>query len=217
MFTSSRIAKASAWLSATATFAGLAIGGQAQATVFDLNLTGTVANATTSSFDIGATHYDRWILSLDGLTPFTLAQGDEIKVNVQLDQSVTIPGATTLMVTTLALESILNEPVATDGTVQFFNGGAAGSSWTGSSLGALVGSYVGAGATPVTFDQLFADFTVTQLSDPSADVTGSLLYYTLFSPAPGAPEPATWAMMLAGFGLAGSLLRRRSVAVGRTV
>jgi hypothetical protein len=31
--------------------------------------------------------------------------------------------------------------------------------------------------------------------------------------APGVPEPATWAMMMAGLGLAGGLMRRRATKV----
>ncbi len=33
------------------------------------------------------------------------------------------------------------------------------------------------------------------------------------NPAPGVPEPTTWAMMLVGFGGLGCLLRRRRVAL----
>ncbi|MBT2186741.1 PEP-CTERM sorting domain-containing protein [Sphingobium sp. H33] len=32
-------------------------------------------------------------------------------------------------------------------------------------------------------------------------------------PTPGVPEPATWAMMIGGFALAGVAMRRRKVAV----
>ena len=36
----------------------------------------------------------------------------------------------------------------------------------------------------------------------------SQLVITTFTPTPGIPEPATWAMMILGFGLAGGLLRK---------
>jgi hypothetical protein len=35
----------------------------------------------------------------------------------------------------------------------------------------------------------------------------------IFEPPGGVPEPATWAMMIVGFGAAGSVLRRRYAAV----
>ena len=39
---------------------------------------------------------------------------------------------------------------------------------------------------------------------------GSQFVINTFTPTPGVPEPATWAMMIAGFGLVGSALRRRA-------
>jgi hypothetical protein len=36
------------------------------------------------------------------------------------------------------------------------------------------------------------------------------------TPVPGVPEPATWAMMIIGFGLLGGLLRRRRRTAGET-
>ncbi|MBL8771114.1 MAG: choice-of-anchor A family protein [Phenylobacterium sp.] len=54
-----------------------------------------------------------------------------------------------------------------------------------------------------------ADWNVTQINNVR-DGTG------LFNSPPGAvPEPATWALMIAGFGLAGAALRRRYAAFAR--
>jgi hypothetical protein len=45
--------------------------------------------------------------------------------------------------------------------------------------------------------------------------TGTITYNTGYVTVPTAvPEPATWAMMIAGFGLAGAALRRRRAAAG---
>lgn len=47
------------------------------------------------------------------------------------------------------------------------------------------------------------------------DVQGdghNLVGFSINGPAPVVPEPATWAMMLAGFGLAGGMMRRRKVS-----
>jgi hypothetical protein len=41
------------------------------------------------------------------------------------------------------------------------------------------------------------------------DDAGQLVIRT-FTPTPGIPEPSTWAIMISGFGLAGTALRRRS-------
>ncbi len=65
---------------------------------------------------------------------------------------------------------------------------------------------------------LFADFshTVHTYIDPVAggpDVIGQSGHdYASPKATTGVPEPATWALMLAGFGLAGSALRRRTAA-----
>ncbi len=42
---------------------------------------------------------------------------------------------------------------------------------------------------------------------------GSQFVITTFTPTPGVPEPASWAMMIAGVGLAGGALRRRSAKI----
>jgi hypothetical protein len=50
-----------------------------------------------------------------------------------------------------------------------------------------------------------AQFTFNTNFNPSADIVIDQVYLV----AGGVPEPATWAMMLVGFGFAGSALRRR--------
>lgn len=48
---------------------------------------------------------------------------------------------------------------------------------------------------------------------PNGDNTYSTLHVTYTDQADGAPEPASWALMIAGFGLAGAALRNRRRAV----
>ncbi|MEO8811408.1 MAG: PEPxxWA-CTERM sorting domain-containing protein [Caulobacteraceae bacterium] len=59
----------------------------------------------------------------------------------------------------------------------------------------------GTGGDGVAFQDFFG--ARTQLPNDLA--------FTLEGSAPGVPEPAAWAMMLVGFGLAGAALRRRAV------
>jgi hypothetical protein len=56
----------------------------------------------------------------------------------------------------------------------------------------------------------FADPPVASIFDSSGDVS----FASVFLPA-GVPEPATWAMMLLGFGAAGAMLRRRPSVVAK--
>ena len=67
------------------------------------------------------------------------------------------------------------------------------------------------------------DYTIT--IDPST-ITGQQTQDFVYSfrggrllgaPAPGVPEPATWAMMIAGFGLAGAAARSRSRVAARAI
>jgi hypothetical protein len=48
---------------------------------------------------------------------------------------------------------------------------------------------------------------------PYPPQTYDLAYQVLSDATPGVPEPATWAMMIAGFGMAGGALRRRRALV----
>ena len=57
------------------------------------------------------------------------------------------------------------------------------------------------------------DFTMRGLVD-GATVASSLERIIVRSPAGVIPEPATWAMLIAGFGLVGGIARRRKVVAG---
>jgi len=66
------------------------------------------------------------------------------------------------------------------------------------------------------FDAIGWNLNVDALVNPTYHKTTAQIYadYQAAHQAPGAvPEPASWAMMLAGFGLVGGTLRRRSVKV----
>ena len=57
--------------------------GQANATIFDLTLTGQVSNGVYGQMDYNGTHYDYWTLVLDGMpkiAPISVVNGDEIRV-----------------------------------------------------------------------------------------------------------------------------------------
>lgn len=52
---------------------------------------------------------------------------------------------------------------------------------------------------------------LTRITISDNDGSSNLAYDTIRRATPSIPEPSTWAMMIAGFGLAGSVLRRRRV------
>jgi len=64
------------------------------------------------------------------------------------------------------------------------------------------------------FDAIGWNVGVDVLANPDYAYTTADVYHAYFdNPQPGVPEPATWAMMIAGFGLAGASLRRRKPTV----
>ncbi len=193
---------------------------EARAAVFDLDLTGIVANGGYSSQEIGATHYDQWALSLSGLdalSAITVAEGDVINATITLDQAFTIPGSVQL--TSFGFftggDGFPDVDTETSGTTSLFLGGLPvtvrpGGSLTHAQLNNSV-SFFPPDNGPITFDSVFSSFTVVGLGGQTASLDYSGITYTLFSPATGAaaPEPAGWALMLLGFGGLGAMLRRR--------
>jgi hypothetical protein len=110
--------------------------GQAQATTFDVNLTGNVGDGNFSSFDSGGTHYDQWILLLSGLdssSSISAQSGDTINATITLDQSVTIPASVDITAFALILSgaSFPSIDTGTSGTTSFFNQGVASASGGG--------------------------------------------------------------------------------------
>ncbi len=65
---------------------------------------------------------------------------------------------------------------------------------------------------PIKTRYLTLDFTACGSEPESHSATGCGLGEIIFAEAPAAgavPEPATWALMIGGFGMAGAMLRRR--------
>lgn len=76
------------------------------------------------------------------------------------------------------------------------------------------------GRTELLIDALEPDFQTLSITGPSIkyaifgaqSATGSSVYADNFTFDAAVPEPETWALMIAGFGGAGAMLRRRRVA-----
>ena len=76
----------------------------------------------------------------------------------------------------------------------------------------LLGTATGDGFIGFTSDTAFSRVVIKSRPGSGFQVTMDNLTYS--SAAPGVPEPASWAMMIAGFGLAGAALRARPRAKG---
>ena len=206
-------------MKALAAVAGLTIGAStAHATVYTTTQTGAVANFQASQFTFGGNHYDRFILPLSGLdssNAFTVSLGDTIDATVTLDGLYTIPTSQlyTNILQIFTGSGFPNENTGVDGTFTFYNGGTQVASFNYSSTtsGSLASYTANFPLNNVAFT--FNSFTnavhINDLATP-ATLDGGYFFYDLVSSA--APEPATWTMMLVGFGLVGGALRARAKA-----
>jgi PEP-CTERM motif len=207
----------------TALFASaFAFAGHAQAATFAVSLTGNVANFSNSQFNFGGLHFNNFGLGLSGLdssNAFTVAQGDEINSTVTLDQLYTI---STSIVRTDLLQFFFGTGFSGAGTqvtsqFDFYNGATLVNSFsTISSTSNALASFAAVfppnnGA--FTFDS-FTNHVVIDILDQPATLDSSSFNYSLVSNA--VPEPASWALMIAGFGLVGSAARRRQRTVSVT-
>lgn len=195
-----------------ALFAGCAV---AHATTFNLSLTGTLSDATTSEFDSGTTHFDFWSLSLDGLAAsnaFTLNNGDTVNATITLDGAYTMPASVlgTFFVFFLGGNSFPAVDVGTNSTTSLSLGGTtvlnqSGDFGTSSQVSA--GFYLAPpDSLAYTFDKVVMSVTLYALALPATVDRASILTQV----ANPVPEPGTYALMLAGMGLIGAWVRRRS-------
>ncbi|MFM9853440.1 MAG: PEPxxWA-CTERM sorting domain-containing protein [Sphingomonadaceae bacterium] len=194
--------------------------GQANAAVFNLNLSGTLANATTNNFTIGSDAFRTFRLDLSdagsltsGFTGFNLNVGDTINATVTLDGALTVPGSNEVFIGFDLLSDILPTGASNNGMATFFNMGPTGlaNDTVSTNCGNCLSSIAFLGAQgPVSFFQFQTSYTIDSLTDVDFPVFGAALSYQLRDQVAAVPEPATWVMLLFGFGLVGAAMRRRA-------
>ena len=187
----------------------------AAAMTFTLNLSGVVANTTVNNFSFGGYDFQSGSLELTGFDPFTLDAGDSIDATVTLDGAFVVPAS----VATPYAQFVgfnLNGPI--DPTFASMTGsltlvGLVGdppnplSSGCGNCTALIGGRPFG---NFFSFTGLIATGTVDTLDAPRLINSISIGYQV--NPGltpPAVPEPATWALLLGGFGLTGVAARRR--------
>ncbi len=194
--------------------AALSFASQAQAATYVLNLTGVVSSGTTATVNGFGYKFDFFSIALQGFAPLSLAVGDDVQANIVLDQSLTVPTASAGNFVRLFLINTTypGTSTGTSGTTELFNANVSivNSASGGGTSSAVVNSYFNPSGSSFTFDTVQSNFLVTSLSAPTLDVDYASLDYVLRTPLSAVPEPANWVMMLGGFALVGSAMRRRA-------
>jgi len=200
----------------------------AAAALFGLSLSAGNAFAGTDVFNLTVTASDFQVIAsgtegsdliyssvsapLNGVAPIVISQGDNVTVNVKLDQLYTIPASSdeTLLVLDLTGSDASDKEV---GDFTFYNGSNLVGTYdfsdgSGGALGSLA---VLPSTAAISFDSFTDNFDVTELN-ASASFTSGYFQYIVIDKVSAAPEPSTWLLMIAGVGCGGLLLRRAKIA-----
>jgi hypothetical protein len=186
----------------------------AAAETYTLDLTGTVADTEFGSFTFGGQSYQTGRLVLAGLTPLDLVEGDVIEAEIVLDEVFQVPGATSQFFgfNLFNTQADTVEPTSNTGAFTFFNSsgptGVPGDTLLGNCSNCL-SLITSNGGSPFSFDRIQLTMTITALTPSPFTVDGASISYQLSNPV---PEPASWALMIAGFAIAGTTARRRTNA-----
>jgi len=206
-------------LLAAAGFAALLYASQANAANHVLNLTADFGDLVTSQFVAGGNLYDTGTLALEGFDPFVFEDGDTVEATITITGGPFAIGLHHEIFFGLDFFNSLGiDPVGDPGQQPLspqINGAFSfdGGPDIPSGCANCVHIIHGIGDGSLSFTTLTANATVTFLAEPYS-VDRIQLSYQAANPV---PEPATWALMILGFGGAGAILRRRTPGAHATV
>lgn len=206
--------------SARALAAGLAlaaamVAGGAQAATHMLNLSGSAFDITTNTFTFDGVTYETGTLELSGFTPFILADGDTIEATVNITSGPLFPfivPSRDQMFFGLNFSDISGGAQPTTSTANgtfAFDGGGAINAGCGNCTSLIYGQNGGA----LFFTNLAASGSFTM--DSPYEINSITVSYQVNNTGV-VPEPASWALMITGFGGAGVMLRRSRRSFART-
>jgi hypothetical protein len=202
-------------------------GGSALADVYTLNLSsGAPSFSVSDSGGVTTQRYDFAASGVDPLNPPVVQVGDEVIINFSFSGGpITLPGTSYIDVTSFYLTGPgfpLGDS-ATQGSTTLFLGGLGGSVVASGSEGDAINfgtttsdgvasdQVFGSPVGPLTFDAISTDFVIQRIAgstDPGTFGTLSQVSISADSRSHDAvPEPASWALMLVGFGGMGTVLR----------
>jgi len=192
-------------LAASLTLAAAMVAGSAQAATHVLNLTGSAFDVVTNAFTFGGIDYETGYLELTGFTPFILADGDTVDVNVDIADGMFVVPSRDVMFFGLNFADISGGVQPTTSSANgfmSFDGGPTEAAGCGNCTSLINGQ---SGGT-MQFTNLVATGEFTM--DAPYQVNSITVSYQVNNNA-AVPEPASWALMIVGFGGAGMVIRRR--------
>jgi hypothetical protein len=190
------------------------------ATVHIVNFTGTSSGLTTNSFVFNGSNFNTGSLTLDSFIPFTVEEGDTIQATLTLVGGFVVPASGEQLFGLNFFRTDGADPVITAGPSETTVSGSGVFSFTGGPTGLPSNAQGGAcgncltsimGQIPgnaFTFDGFTLTQTIDRLGAPYEINTASFSYQ-LRDTIGAVPEPATWAMMIFGFGAVGSAMRQQ--------
>lgn len=203
----------------------------APAATIVVTATGNVANTTFGTFSIGNSAFRTGTLTLDQITPFQIRRGDVIQLSVLLtgllagQPGIFVPASGEQLFGVNFFNGPDGSPgfglgdTTNSGTTTFsFSFGPTGrrdGNVAGSGCGNCLSAISGQSFAPgFRFDGIELLESIDNLPDADSPFTvdNITISYQLRDIAGGVPEPATWGMLILGFGVAGAAMRRRAAA-----
>lgn len=212
MFGSKTSARA---LAAGFALAAAMVAGGAQAATHMLNLSGSAFDITTDTFTFDGVTYETGTLELSGFTPFTLADGDTIEATVNITSGPLFPfivPSRDQMFFGLNFSDISGgaQPITSTANGTFaFDGAGPVNAGCGNCTSLIYGQNGGT----LFFTSLAASGSFTM--DSPYEINSITVSYQVNNTGV-VPEPASWALMITGFGGAGAMLRRSRRSFVRT-
>lgn len=192
----------------------------ALATDYSFDFTGDVAGGSTATFDAGGFRFNFFTIPITNFGPTTFQVGDSVAATITFTQRLTVPSATVRNGVDLILlnTDYPGTTTGTSGMTTLFDGGVQSMfQMSGTtSTDQVVNSLLDFTGSSYSFDSARSDFTVTALGAASlATDTAYFRYLTVDALPAAVPEPASWALMITGFGAMGVVLRRRRLPTPR--
>jgi hypothetical protein len=186
------------------------------AAIINLAETGSATGFVEGGTDFDGLHFDQFSQFLSSADlPVSVSQGDTVNTTVTFDGVVTIPGSEvrTDLVQYLSGDGFPDVNTQVDGDYTFFlNGDFVSTFHFSSTTSGGLASFAAVfppNNGPFSFDSFTDNFFVTTLDSPGVLDHSSFTYSLVSNLPPAVPEPATWGLMLVGFGGLGAMLRRR--------